>query len=95
MEPEHPTVPELIDPRHDGEQQRVAVTFNIAKDAFELLLDVALAGQLTNVAERSHEGLIDDRPRPTSVEAVAAMLIESNRSWLEGLAELVRRPEKA
>jgi hypothetical protein len=29
------------------------------------------------------------------VEAVAAMLIESNRSWLEGLAELVRRPEKA
>jgi hypothetical protein len=71
MELEYPAVPETIDPRHDGERQRVAVTFNIAKDAFELILDVALAGQLTNVGERSHEGLIDDRPRPTSVEAVA------------------------
>jgi hypothetical protein len=95
MEPEHPTVPESIDPRHDGEQPRVAVTLHIAKDAFELLRDVALAGQLTNVAERSHEGLIDDRPRPTSVEAVVAMLIDNNRPWLEGFAELVRRPGKA
>jgi hypothetical protein len=94
MEPGHPTVPESIDPRHDGEQPRVAVTLHIAKDALELLRDVALAGQLTNVAERSHDGLIDDRPRPTSVEAVVAMLIESNRPWLESLAEFVRGPGK-
>jgi hypothetical protein len=29
------------------------------------------------------------------VEAVVAMLIDNNRPWLEGFAELVRRPEKA
>ena len=93
-EPEHPTTPESFDPHRGDGQPRVAVTVHIAKDTFELLRDVALAGQLANVAERSHEGLVDGQFRPTTVEAVIGMLIDGGRLWLEGQADTIRRPGK-
>ncbi len=94
MEPDRPTAPASIDPHHGDEQPCIALTVHIAKDTFELLRDVALANQLANVAERSHDQPLPSQPRPTTVEAVVEMLIDSGRLRLEGQADTIRRPGK-
>ena len=94
MKADPPASPHPIDPHRGEEQARVALTLHIARESFELLRDAALAGQLANVAERSHPRPLPGEQMPSTVDAVVEMLIAVGRPWLEGQAETIRRPGK-
>jgi len=68
----------------------VATTIHVNGQTFEMLSNVALAREFTNVAKASHGAKIRLRDRSQSVATVIEELIERHRTELEAEAAMVK-----
>ncbi len=67
----------------------VATTIHVNGETFEILSNVALARELTNVAKSSHGTKVESHDRGQSVATVIEELIYRHRAEFEAEAKLV------